>query len=94
MKFGVVRKNVRTPLRRLPVMFVAAIAPILKTGWLVLPFLLIVLGVSAALLSAAAQSIDKPGKEVSSDAAHGAFFSDNRFPSATTCQNVSRGALP
>ena len=86
MKFGIVWTNVRTPLRRLPVMFVAAIAPILKTGWLVLPSLLIVLGASAALLSAAAQSIDKPGKEVSSDAAHGAFFSDNRFPSATTCK--------
>ncbi len=86
MKFGFVRQNVRTPSRRLPVMFVAAIAPILKTGWLVLPFLLIVLGASAALLSAAAQSIDKPGKEVSSDAAHGAFFSENRFPSATTCK--------
>ena len=86
MKFGVVRKNVRTPLRRLPVMFVAAMTPILKTGWLVLPSLLIVLGASAALLSAASQPIDESGKEVSSDAAHGAFFSDNRFPSATTCQ--------
>ena len=88
MKFGVVRKNVRTPLRRLPVMFVAAMTPILKTGWLVLPFLLIVLGASAALLSAAAPSTDdRPnGKDVSSEAAHGAFFSDNRFPSATTCQ--------
>ena len=86
MKFGVVRQKVRTPLRRLPVMFVAAIAPILKTGWLVLPFLLIVLGASAALLSAASQSIDEPGKDVSSEAAHGAFFSENRFPSATTCK--------
>ena len=86
MKFGVVRKNVRTTSRRLPVSFVATMTPILKTGWLVLPFLLIVLGASAALLSAAAQSIDEPGKEVSSDAAHGAFFSENRFPSATTCK--------
>ena len=60
--------------------------PILKTGWLVLPFLLLVMGVSAALLSAASQPIDEPGKEVSSDAAHGAFFSENRFPSATTCK--------
>ena len=84
MKFGIVRTNVRTILRQLPVL--VATSPMLKTGWLVLP--LVALGASAALLSAAAQSThDRPnGKEISSDAAHGAFFSENRFPSATTCK--------
>ncbi len=86
MKFGVVRKNVRTTSRRLPVSFVAVIAPIRKIGWLVLPCLLIAIGASAVLISAAAQSTDNPGTEISSEAAHGAFFVENRFPSAASCK--------
>ena len=87
MKFGIVRNNVMMTSRQFPMSFVVAMTPILKTRWRILPFLLLVMGASAALLSAAAQTHDRPdGKDVPSDAVHGAFFSDNRFPSAAACK--------
>ena len=88
MKFGIVRNNVMMTSRQFPMSFVVAMTPILKTRWRILPFLLLVMGASAALLSAAAQSThDRPdGKDVPSDTVDGAFFSDNRFPSAAACK--------
>lgn len=55
-----------------------------KAGWLVLP--LVAIGALAALLSAAAQSIDYPAEEIASEAAHRAAFVNNRFPSAAACK--------
>ena len=84
MKFGVVRKTVKTILRQRPVS--SAMTKILKIKLLVLPCLLLAIGASAALISAAAQSTDNPGAEISSEAAHGAFLVENRFPSAASCK--------
>ena len=82
MKFGVVRKTVKTTLRQRPGL--AAKTSPFKARWLVLPALLIVTAV--ALLSASAQSIDYPEKETSSEAVHRVFFVEHRFPSATACK--------
>ena len=61
MKFGIVRNNVMMTSRQFPMSFVVAMTPILKTRWRILPFLLLVMGASAALLSSAAQSThDRP----------------------------------
>lgn len=82
MKFGVVRKTVKTTLRQRPVW--ATRPSFFKAGWLVLP--LVAIGALAALLSAAAQSIDYPAEEIASEAAHRTVFVNNRFPSAAACK--------
>lgn len=82
MKFGVVRKTVKTTLRQRPVL--ATRPSFFKAGWLVLP--LVAIGALAALLSAAAQSIDYRAEEIASEAVHRAVFVNNRFPSAAACK--------
>ena len=84
MKFGVVRKKVRTSLWRLPGLFVPVTMRMFKAGWLILICLLFVM--ASALLGAAAQSIDDPEAKVSSDAAHRAVLVEDRFPPAAACR--------
>ena len=84
MKFGVVRKKVRTSLWRLSGLFVPATTRMFKAGWFIFPCLLIVM--ASALLGAAVQSTGDSGKDVSSEAAHRASFLESRFPSAITCK--------
>ncbi len=84
MKFGAVLKNAGTALHQPPVLSGEGMIPILKVGSLLLLSLLI--AVTAVLLSAAAQSIGDPEKDVSSESVHRASFLESRFPSATSCR--------
>ena len=84
MKLGMVLNTIRTNLRRLPVLFIARTMPILKSGRLVVPSLLVVM--VALALGAAAQSIDDPEAKVSSEFVHRAFLVKGRFPSAAACR--------